>query len=269
MAVHTDRSYPPKAGAERSTHRMLGSLAMYRLHHRASWPALLVLVLCAGCSGLKEGLTHGLVDGHYRSHPVDGPAQRVYLHVADDTLTAYAVTRTDAGRRIDTTAFTVHALAPVAVAGPCTTHTFVKHGWDLDLMYVLLKYRPATAGVPPQLNTDLNGSLYVGYKTDRYTLACDRDPLGHHHRVVRNVGFDVGGFLGIGATTMNSSVTQEPIAIEYTGMVLTGGVGVFTTIGSLGFGLTGGVDHLLDEYGPRWIYQHRPWLGLAIGVNLN
>ena len=36
-------------------------------------------------------------------------------------------------------------------------------------------------------------------------------------------GFDMGGFVGLGATTMNGSVTQDPIAIEYTGMVLTGG----------------------------------------------
>lgn len=231
--------------------------------------ALAALSLCASCSVLKEGVTHGLVDGYYRNRPAEGRPQPVYLHVEDDTLTAYGVTRTEAGRRIDTTTFTVHPLAPAVVSGPCATHTFVKHGWDLDLMYVLLKYRPAMAGVPPQLNTDLNGSLYVGYKTERYTLACAPDPLGPHHRTVRNVGFDVGGFLGIGATTMNASVTQDPIAIEYTGMVLTGGVGVFTTIGSLGFGLTAGVDHLLDEYGPRWIYQDRPWVGLAVGVNLN
>ena len=79
----------------------------------------------------------------------------------------------------------------------------------------------------------------------------------------------LGGFVGLGATTMNASVTQEPIAIEYTGMVLTSGVGVFTNIGRVGFGLTCGWDHLLDGYGDRWIYQDKPWLGLAVGVNLN
>jgi hypothetical protein len=170
---------------------------------------------------------------------------------------------------IDTTTFSRYPLATAEVAGPCAPHTFVKHGLDLDLMYVLLKYRPAAGGVPPQLNTDLNGSLYLGYRTDRYRVACVRDPLGHHRRVVRSVGFDMGGFVGLGATSMNGSVTQDPIAIEYTGMVLTSGVGAFTSIGRLGFGLTFGWDHLLDEYGSRWVYQDKPWLGLSLGVNLN
>lgn len=231
--------------------------------------AVLAISLCSSCTVLKEGVTHGLVDGYYRTRPSVGPAQRVYLEVAAESITAYAVVRTDAGRVIDTTAFSKYPLAPMDVAGPCPPYTVVKHGLDLDLVYALLKFRPATAGVPPQLNTDLNGSLYVGYKTERYTIACARDPLGRQRRLVRNGGFDMGGFLGLGATTMNASVTQDPIAIEYTGMVLTSGVGVFTSVGSLGFGITCGWDHLLDEYGDRWIYQDRPWLGLAIGLNLN
>ena len=235
----------------------------------ALWLAVLVISLCSSCSVLQESVTHGLVDGYYRSRPEAGPAQRVYVHVEADTLTAYAVGRTTAGRVIDTTAFTLHPLAPVEVGGPCAPHTFVKHGLDLDLVYAVLKYRPATAGVPQQLNTDLNGSLYLGYKTERYTVACMRDALGHQRRVVRNSGFDMGGFVGLGATTMNGSVTQDPIAIDYTGMVLTSGVGIFTSLGRLGFGLTCGWDHLLDENGDRWIYQDKPWLGLSIGVNLN
>lgn len=242
---------------------------MSRQHPSASIIAVLAISLCSSCTVLKESVTHGLVDGYYRSRPSTGPAQRVYLDVDADSITAYAVVRTDAGRAIDTTTFSRYPLAAGEVAGPCTPHTFVKHALDLDLMYVLLKYRPATAGVPPQLNTDLNGSFYLGYKTERYTVGCALDPLGRHHRTVRNVGFDMGGFVGLGATTMNASVTQDPIAIEYTGMVLTSGVGVFTSIGSLGFGLSCGWDHLLDGYDDRWIYQDRPWLGLAIGVNLN
>lgn len=242
---------------------------MDRQHPSASLIVLLVIGLCASCNVLKESVTHGLVDGYYRTRSMSGPRQRVYLDVEPDSIAAYGVVRTAAGRIIDTTAFSMYALAPGSVTGPCAAHTFVKHALDLDLMYALLKYRPATAGMPPQLNTDLNGSLYIGYKTDRYTLSCARDPLGRQHRMVRNAGFDMGGFVGLGATAMNASVTQDPIAIEYTGMVLTSGVGVFTSVGSLGFGLTCGWDHLLDEYGDQWIYQDRPWLGLSIGVNLN
>jgi hypothetical protein len=242
---------------------------MDRPHASPLLSALLAVGLCASCSMLKEGVTHGLVDGHYRSLPADGKAQPVYLDVEDDSITAYSVVRTDDRRVIDTTTFTVQPLASARTPGPCTTHTYVKHGLDLDLMYVLMKYRPAAAGVPPQVNTDINGALYLGYKTERYTLSCARDLLGRHHRTVRNLGFDVGGFIGLGATAMNATVTQDPIAIDYTGVVLTGGVGAFTSVGRLGFGLTVGWDHLLDEYGARWIYQDRPWMGLAIGVNLD
>lgn len=229
----------------------------------------LILFLAGSCNVLQQGAAHGLVDGHY-SHSADGgPARPVYLDVEGDSITAYAVLRADGIRRIDTAAFTVHRLAPPQATGPCGANAFVKHGWDLDLMYVLLKYRPAAAAVPPQLNTDINGALYLGYKMDRYTLGCSPDALGRQQRTARERSFDMGGFIGIGATTMNGSVTQDPIDIEYAGMVLTGGVGVFTSIGQLGFGITGGVDHLLDGNGRRWIYQDMPWLGLSIGVNLN
>ena len=236
----------------------------------ARLPAVLLVVgLCTSCNVVQQGLVHGLVDGHYRDRTESGPARRVYLDVEPDSLTAYAVVRANGTRRIDTTAGTVHRIAPRQAPGPCVVHTFVKHGWDLDLMYVPLKYRPATAGVPPQLNTDINGALYVGYKTDRHTLACAPDALGRWQRSLRERGFDVGCFVGVGATTMNGSVTREPIDIEYTGMVLTGGMGIFTSIGQFGFGVTGGVDHLLDGNGACWIYQDAPWLGLSIGVNLN
>ena len=187
---------------------------MDRPHASPLLSALLAVGLCASCSMLKEGVTHGLVDGHYRSLPADGKAQPVYLDVEDDSITAYSVVRTDDRRVIDTTTFTVQPLASARTPGPCTTHTYVKHGLDLDLMYVLLKYRPAAAGVPPQGNTDINGALYLGYKTERYTLSCARDLLGRHHRTVRNLGFDVGGFIGLGATAMNPTVTQDPIAID-------------------------------------------------------
>lgn len=242
---------------------------MDRSHPSKLLPAVLVISLCASCGVVKESMTHGLVDGYYRHHPTAGPSQRVYLRVEADSITAYAVARTTAGRVIDTTVYSTYRLAPLEMASPRGANTFVKHGWDLDLVYALLKYRPATAGVPPQLNTDLNGSLYAGYKTERYTLDRTRDPLGRQHSTVRNVGFDVGGFIGLGATAMNAFVTQDPIPLDYTGMVLTSGVGCFTSIGGLGFGITCGFDHLLDEYGDRWIYQDRPWLGLSIGVNLN
>jgi hypothetical protein len=229
--------------------------------------ALALAPLLHSCSALEQGLTHGLADGYYRSRTNGGAAQLTYLDVEDDSLTAYAVVRANGVRRIDTSAFTVHRRAPWQ--GPCGTLTLVEHGLDIDLMYVLLKYRPATAGIPPQLNTDPNGALYVGYRTDHYTMACQVDALGRRQRVVRERSIDVGGFIGIGATAMNSTVTRAPIELEYTGMVLTGGVGVFTSIGQLGFGITGGVDHLLDENGSRWVYQDAPWLGLSIGVNLN
>lgn len=72
-----------------------------------------------------------------------------------------------------------------------------------------------------------------------------------------------------GGHPVNATVTRAPIAIDHTGMALTGGVGANTSLGRLGFGISAGVDHPLDENGGRWIYQDRPWLGLSSGVNLN
>lgn len=230
---------------------------------------VLAVGLFPSCGAIRKGLSHGLTDGHYRTKAADGARQWVYLDVEPDSLTAYSVTRAETGDLIDTTEGKVYRSGPVLMDGNCGPKRFVKHGIDLDLMYAMLKYRPARSGVPPQFDTGLNGSIYLGYKTERFTLDCVRDPLGRQERVLRMADLDMGAFLGLASTTMNASVTDPSIEIEYTGVALTSGVGIFTRVGNLGFGITCGTDHLLDGYGRQWIYQDRLWLGLSIGVNLN
>ncbi|GAB3813836.1 hypothetical protein GCM10028895_06320 [Pontibacter rugosus] len=56
---------------------------------------------------------------------------------------------------------------------------------------------------------------------------------------------------------------------EYEGVVLLKGVAGIIGINNFSLGLTIGIDHLFDKNRDDWIYQHKPWVGLAFGLNLN
>ena len=78
-----------------------------------------------------------------------------------------------------------------------------------------------------------------------------------------------GLFAGLGATTMNTFVTNNGVSSEYDGVLFTKGIAVMAGVGNLTFGLAFGIDHLMDNNHKTWIYQAKPWLGLTVGLNLN
>lgn len=48
----------------------------------------------------------------------------------------------------------------------------------MDFLTIPLKYRTHRNGVPAQLNTNLSGALYGGYRIDRYVLDYQENPVG-------------------------------------------------------------------------------------------
>jgi hypothetical protein len=86
---------------------------------------------------------------------------------------------------------------------------------------------------------------------------------------MNHFGYSPGFFGGLGATSMNPFVTNNQIAEEYDGVVLSAGVAGLVGIGNLIFGAAIGLDHLMDKNHRSWIYQGKPWVGLTIGLNVN
>ena len=68
---------------------------------------------------------------------------------------------------------------------------------------------------------------------------------------------------------MNPSVTNNQITTEYDGLVSSKGLAGIIGINNFTIGLALGYDNLLDANKKKWIYQGKPWIGLAFGLNLN
>jgi hypothetical protein len=140
---------------------------------------------------------------------------------------------------------------------------------DLDALTILFKYRPYTAGVPNQLNTNFNGAGYLGYRSDYYLLSYDKNPLNAYQRRMSHFAYSIGLFAGLGATSINHSMTNEQVQSDYDGVVITKGIAGLIGVGNLTFGAAIGLDHLIDRNHTLWIYQGKPWVGFTVGLNIN
>ncbi|MFN3997236.1 hypothetical protein [Algoriphagus sp.] len=146
----------------------------------------------------------------------------------------------------------------------------VKRTFDLDLIVIPLKFRPKTSQVPAQLNGVLNGAAYFGYRLDYYQIdGKETNPLGKIKLNKDHFGVSVGGFLGFGNSIVDPTTTKGRVSLEYEGLVLSMGLAAIFALNKFTMGLSMGWDNLIDSNRSSWIYQNKPWLGLAIGINLN
>jgi hypothetical protein len=145
---------------------------------------------------------------------------------------------------------------------------FVKNSFDVDVMTVAFKYRPGTAGLPRQLNTEFNGNAFVGYRIDRFRLKRVPTPFGTKNKV-NHRALTFGAFGGLGSTTISPSTTQNQTSDDYNALILTRGLSIMVGINNLTVGLGAGWDYITDRDKEIWIYQNKPWYGLTVGLNLN
>jgi hypothetical protein len=193
---------------------------------------------------------------------------RYYVVVEEEKITMHPVTKSREGWVADTTKSSVlNLVAPVS--GSKKPITFTARSFDLDIISILIKYRPSIQGFPNQLNSDFNAAGFIGHRSDLYILSFDKDPLNAYKRRMRHFAYSIGFFAGIGATAMSPFVTNDHVPYEYDGVVFTKGVAGLVGIGNLTFGATVGLDNLLDKNKQWWIYQSKPWVGFTIGLNLN
>jgi hypothetical protein len=236
-------------------------------HYPFYFFCLLILTLFLySCETLKDSSKFQFKDGFYRTKLNNRP-EKVYILAGSDSIKAYR--KQDlASKKIDTVKATViifsdqkpHQFEP---------HSFKRNTFDIDVLTVLFKFRPAVNGFPPQFNATFNGAVYVGYRTDVYTLRYKATPLHIFKRSITHYGYSFGFFSGFGAARIDEYVTQNALSIEYDGLVNLSGFAAIIAIDKISAGLTLGVDHLLDKNSQVWVNNGKPWIGISLGLNLN
>ncbi|WP_080055290.1 hypothetical protein [Spirosoma aerolatum] len=155
---------------------------------------------------------------------------------------------------------------PVDGKSPWFRYHFMS--FDMDLVTIPFKYRLAQQGQPPELTTNANAALYVGLRFDQ---GYQRNVFYHHQQRsdIRSFSLGIGALMGIGSATVGPFSTMDQVTDDYEGACLSYGLATIFGYRAVSLGLAFGYDTLLDRNRASWIYQHKPWLGITIGLNLN
>lgn len=231
-------------------------------HCKLIFPAiLLVSFALTSCSTLEKASLHGFNSGYYTLGS-GKDAKKVYADVSDEKIEVYNLT----GGKVDKDIF-MSVSNPDSL--PVSSLNFRKQSLDIDITTILLKYRPSVSGLPSQLTSDLNVSLYAGWRYDNYKILRTTDPLGKSNLKISNLGFDYGFFAGPGTTGINPFTTNSRTTDEYSGMIIQTGLAGFLETDFVSFGIAFGLDNLLNRDSDIWIYNNKPWVGFIVGIALN
>ena len=218
---------------------------------------VIIIIALLSCSTLTKTAKKDFNDGYYYQR-IDGKKQFVYIDNEDDIIRIHA-TKIDQNKSVIDT---------IGVEYKKTT-SFNQSSFDIDFLTIPLKFRPTQVNVPSQLNTNLNGAVYFGYRNDKYVISYGANPLGKTERNVNHFGFSFGVFTGFGNTFMSPTNTNNILQQEYDGIVWSKGVAGILAVNNFTLGLAFGFDNLLDKNHSIWNYKNKPWVGLAFGLNLN
>ncbi|CAN5383980.1 hypothetical protein BH09BAC3_BH09BAC3_14100 [soil metagenome] len=210
-----------------------------------------VATLFGGCSAIKDYPKSQIRDGSYKFKQGNSHFQKAYAYVKNDTV------------RVILQKDTNNIILPANKGN----QIFLRQSFDLDLIVVPFKYRPATT-LPRQLTTEFNGNVFVGYRVDRYSLTYEQTRLGLP-KSYKHYALSIGGFAGLGSTSVTPWTTNYGTTEEYMGLVLTRGLGILVGVNNLTVGAGVGWDILTDRDRNIWVYQNKAWYGLTLGLNLN
>ncbi len=230
---------------------------------------LFFVIMLSGCAGLKDSPKFKFDDGVYRTK-INGKNQHVYVENTNDTITVYTLKK--GWHRLSPSTTNLKPLKSYTLknAGKeAGSQKYWQNSFDIDFMTIPIKLRPSTQSFPKQFSNNVNGIIYLGYRNDTYRLSYKTNPVGKIKQKITHYGISAGFITGIGATAMNPWVTNNQITIEYDGLIWSKGVAIVMGVDKFTFGLIGAIDHLLDKNKDYWIYQGKPYVGLAIGLNLN
>jgi len=215
-------------------------------------PVFIVMAALYGCSSTRNSHKYELSDGRYSFRQDGEKFRKVYAYVDGDSVSLFSDEKGS------------QAVIPQVLKD----EFLIKRSFDVDVIAVPFKFRPASVNLPRQLTTDFNGNLFLGYRVDRFRLIHKKTPIGWK-RYYKHRGISVGGFGGLGTSAITPWTTNNLMTDEYTGFVLSRGLAAMIGLDNLTFGVGIGWDHLTDRDKKIWIYQNKPWFGLTLGLNLN
>lgn len=210
---------------------------------------ILLLFILSSCANLRTAPRYQLRDGYYKLAENKAKLAKVYIKTLEDSIVVFT------GNEVRKN--------PIA-----TNAKLIRESFDLDIITVLFKYRPAIENLPRQLTTDFNGNVYTGYRIDRFVRYLKPTPAGPKV-IVKHKALTIGLFAGIGSTSITPWTTNNQTIDEYNGLVLSKGIAFMAGINSLTVGIGVGWDTLTDRDKDIWIYQNKPWYGLTFGLSIN
>ena len=231
--------------------------------------AFLFVIILNSCGILKQSPKTAFVDGVY-SQKIEHKKQKVYIDINEDedVLRIYSIKKNNKQITVDSTEKVYLYPKKIEILGYKKSN-FSKCSFDVDFLTIPLKYRFATTDAYQQLNANLNGAIYLGFRKDNYTVKYKTNPFNKSKRSISHYGFSFGICTGIGNTAMNPTNTNNKTTQEYDGVVWAKGITGIMAIDNLTVGLTAGFDNLLDKNNTIWVYENKPWIGLSFGLNLN
>lgn len=228
----------------------------------------LIVVACAcmcmltSCSIIQSNNKESFVEGYYFMR--SKAKQSIFINMQEDTVQVYYM-----DKKRQNISSKPDLIFPNYSREKLQGTRVSISSFDIDFLTILLKLRPATQGMEPQINSNLNGVLYFGRRIDSYLIKYQTNPLKDYNRQIKHYGFSLGGFIGIGNTFVAPQTTQNQVQYEYDGIILNKGVSAIIAVDNFTLGVSLGFDNLLDRNGRWWIYQNKPNLGLVVGMNLN
>ena len=218
----------------------------------------IITTLISSCTTLQNNAKYELANGNYKLK-AEGKKYDCYVQNNQDNILIYKLPSkisTNLPNELD-------QYLPLK-------QRLIKPSLDIDILTALFKVRPQINDVlPTQLNTNFNGNIYVGHRTDIYQIHYKKNPLDIYQRQINHFGFSGGLFLGLGNTALNPSTTTNTVSGEYDGLILQKGIAGILAVNKLTIGVSLGFDNLLDKNSKSWIYENKPWVGLMLGLNLN
>ncbi|MBS1549544.1 MAG: hypothetical protein JSS94_06750 [Bacteroidetes bacterium] len=221
----------------------------------------------SSCSVLESTAKQELSDGFYIKKS-QSQKSIVYVDVVDEQIHIHSTNKQGNKIKIDSIQ-SCEVYFSELKSKEKIDFTLSQNSFDVDFITIPLKFRLGQKEVPAQLNANLNGALYLGYRTDRYTINYQQNPLKMAFRKTNHFGYSMGFFTGFGNTLMSPTNTNNQLQQEYDGIVWSKGIAGIVGINNFTVGISFGFDHLLDQNKNIWIYEGKPWLGLAFGLNLN
>lgn len=232
---------------------------------------LIMAAICIelyGCGVTNHSSKYSFTDGYYTAK-LDGNKhyKKYYVITGSDSIKVYPG---DISRRIADTVKSLTVLFPPHIRPKdFLPKTFRAHSFDLDIITVIFKYRPAVKDYPAQLNTNFNGAIYAGYRKDSYILSYNNTPLRVANRKITHRAFSIGGFAGLGSARIDEFVTLQRINYEYDGVVFTPGIATELALNKINFVILSGLDFLMDRNSDVWVNDKKIWIGIGLGLNLN